>query len=272
MDNDFDSIINALEDTKKIAKNGTEYWMGRNIQLILGYTEWRNFQNVIDKAQMACENSGKDAKNHFVDSNKKVLIGSNALAPKSDYFLTRYACYLIAMNGDSKKPEVSIAQSYFAYQTRKQELTEKLTDEERRIMLREKVKDQNKKLVGAAQKAGVKRYPVFQDAGYRGLYGGKGLSEIKKHKGLSSKDELLDRAGRTELAANLFRSTQTEDKLIKDNVDNEAKAINIHREVGEAVRNTIEKLGGTMPEDLLPEPSIKKLISRRNKEIKKLSN
>lgn len=270
MNRELDSTINNLELAKKKTKHGIDYWTGREIQEILGYLRWENFVNVINKARMACESTGVDPSDHFLDTTKEIRAGKGARLQKSDYFLTRYACYLVAMNGNTEKPEIGTAQSYFAVQTHRQEKQDKLTEDERRIMLRDRVKDGNKKLASAAKKAGVKtrKFPIFQDAGYRGLYD-MSLSDIKKFKGLSLKDDLLDRSGRTELAANEFRITQTEDKLIRENVNGEDKAINTHKEVGRAVRNTIKKLGGIMPEKLLPEPSLKKLENKLKKEKKK---
>ncbi|MBI4823662.1 MAG: DNA damage-inducible protein D [Nitrospirae bacterium] len=266
MEEDLDKIIRQLDNARKSTKNGGEYWMGRDIQQILGYSSWENFQKVIQKARMACESTGIDPNDHFLDTMKMVLIGSGAQRKKGDYFLTRYACYLIAMNGDSSKPEIGIAQTYFAIQTRRQEKYDKLTADERRLQLRERVKNANLSLTSTAQNAGVQKYALFHSAGYRGLYE-MGLAEIKQKKNIPSKEDLLDCAGRTELAANEFRITQTEEKLIRDSINNERGAINTHQKVGAEVRATIKKLGGTMPEDLPAEESIKKLTSKRKDKI-----
>jgi len=268
----YDIIINRLEEIKKTSKNGGHYWMGREIQQVLGYDKWDKFENVIKKAMMACESSGEAPNNHFLQTGKMVDIGSGAQRETKDYFLTRYACYLVSMNGDTNKPEIGYAQTYFAVQTRKQEIQDQLTADKRRILLRVRVKDANKSLNSTAKKTGVQRYAIFQDAGYKGLYE-MGLAEIKKKKGIPKKEHLLDRAGRTELAANEFRITQTEDKLIRDNINSEKQAINTHREVGEEVRKTISKLGGVMPEDLPPEEPIKKLMSKyKNKKALQKEN
>jgi len=263
----IDSIIKELDSAKRLSKRGGEYWMGRDIQKILGYSNWVNFKNVIDKARMACASTGVDDNNHFADVNKMVKAGSGAMVPTSDCFLTRYACYLVAMNGEASKAEIGIAQSYFAIQARRQEMQDQLTDSEKRLQLRDRVRNANKSLMSTAKKAGVQRYAIFQDAGYQGLYE-MGLADIKQKKGLSEKENLLDRAGRTELAANEFRITQTEEKIIRDNIDSEIKAISTHREVGREVRNVIDRIGGTMPENLPAEEPIKRLMSKKRKEIK----
>ncbi len=241
--------------------------MARDIQQILGYSIWDNFYNVIKKARMACESTGIDSSNHFFDTKKKVQAGSGAMVPKVDTFLTRYACYLIAMNGDSTKPEIGTAQTYFAVQTRIQEQQEQLSNAERRLLLRERVRNANKSLASTAKSVGVQRYGLFQDAGYLGLYD-MHLADIKYRKGLDKKEDLLDRAGRTELAANEFRITQTEEKLKKDGINTETHAINTHLKVGKEVRNAIKEIGGKMPEDLIAEEPIKKLTSRLRKELK----
>ena len=252
MDNNFDSIINGLEKAKMYTKNGGEYWMGRDIQTVLGYDKWDKFENVLKKAILACESTGIHADDHFLQTGKMVNIGSGAQRKKGDYYLTRYACYLVSMNGDTSKPEIGIAQTYFAVQTRRQEIQDKLTVDERRILLRQRVKDANISLTSTAKKIGVQKYAIFHDAG----------------QGISNKENLLDRAGRTELAANEFRITQTEDKLVRENIRGQQQAINTHLNVGKEVRATIKKLNGTMPEDLPPEESIKRLMNKRRNKVK----
>jgi len=261
-----DLVIKALDERKNQAKEGGEYWRARDIQPVLGYSRWENFEKVINKARMACESAGVDPNNHFRETTKVIAMGKGAQFEQRDFFLSRYACYLVAMNGETTKPEIGTAQTYFAVQTRRQEVFDALTEEERRIQLRERVKDANRKLNSAAKGAGVQRYAIFHDAGYRGLYG-LGLAGIKRRKGIPVKEDLLDRAGRTELAANEFRITQAEDKLVRDNINTEAGAIHTHEDVGREVRSAIDKLGGTLPENLLPEPSIKKLIGKRQKKL-----
>jgi len=267
----LNNIISELDKVKKLTAKGGEYWMARDIYAILGYSEWEHFDKVIQKAHMACESTGVDPNNHFRDVTKMVLIGSGVNRKVKDYYLTRYACYLIGMNGDSRKPEIGTAQTYFAIQTRRQEISDRLTDREKRVQLRERVKKANKSLASTAKKAGVQRYALFQDAGYQGLYE-MGLASIKKRKGILEKENLLDRAGRTELAANEFRITQTEEKLVRDKINIEKSAIETHRNVGCEVRNVIKKLGGTMPENLPPEESIKKLANKNAKKIKLKNN
>ncbi len=264
MDTPLDSVLNALNDRKKTTALGGEYWMGRDIQSILGYETWENFNKVINKAQMACESTGISAADHFRETTKGIVAGKGALMQRIDFFLTRYACYLIAMNGDSNKPQVGMAQTYFAVQTRRQEKQDMLTAQERRLQLRDRVKNANKNLNKAAQGVGVKRYALFHDAGYKGLYE-MGLSSIKSKKGIPPHEELMDRAGRAELAANEFRITQTEGKLMRGGIHGEQQAIRTHHEVGREVRSVIKKLSGIMPEELPAEESIKNLIKTRSK-------
>jgi len=253
-------LISHLESCKRQTSQGAEYWMARDLLQTLGYTRWENFANVIERARMACESAGVNPDDQFRETTKGIAAGKGAEVQRADYFLSRYACYLIAMNGDPAKPEVGYAQTYFAVQTRRQELRDQ-NPEQRRIELRQRVKDANRNLNSAAKDAGVQSYALFHDAGYRGLYG-MGLSDLKSHKGIPPKDDLLDRAGRAELAANEFRITQAEEKLRRDQVTGEKAAINTHRQVGQAVRTTIEKLGGTLPENLQPEPSIKQITGK----------
>ncbi|NQT91549.1 MAG: DNA damage-inducible protein D [Lentisphaerae bacterium] len=257
----------ALDTARQTARNGSSYWRARDLQVCLQYEEWRNFDAVIGKAMTACENSGAEKCNHFVETTKMVTIGSDAQRTAKDYFLSRYACYLVAMNGDPSKPHIAAAQTYFAVQTRRQEQTDSLTEQEKRIHLRARVKDANKHLTCAAKAVGVQQYGLFHDAGYRGLYG-MGLSAIKQRKRLAKKDDLLDHSGRAELAANEFRITQTEQALKKDSVRGQKRAEETHHRVGAKVRRTIAELGGTMPENLPPEPSIKKLSAAQRKALR----
>lgn len=261
----LDSVNKALEQVKRMAPNGEDYWMGRDIQTVLGYDTWENFYNIIQKAMMGCESAGFRVAYHFRDTTKVISAGKGARLQRADCFLTRYACYLIAMNGDSRKPEISTAQSYFATQTRRQELR----DQEKRIALRERVRRGNTVLAGTAVNAGVRRLGIFTDAGYRGLYG-MGLKEVKKRKGIVPSSDLLDRAGHAELAANEFRITQTQQKLERERIQGEGAAIATHRDVGAEVRSAIKRIGGTMPEALPVEEPINKLIAaqaRREKEL-----
>lgn len=260
------SVINALENVKRMAPNGEDYWMGRDIQSILGYDTWESFYNVIQKAMMGCESAGFKVMYHFRDTTKVISGGKGAKIQRADCFLTRYASYLVAMNGDSRKPEISTAQSYFAAQTRRQELR----DHDKRIALRERVRRGNTVLAGTAVNAGVKRMGIFVDAGYRGLYG-MGLKEIKSRKRLRAKEDLLDRAGYAELAANDFRISQTQQKLERERIQGESEAIATHHEVGTEVRDAIRRIGGTMPENLPIEEPIKKIIAARAKKEREIS-
>ena len=262
----IDSTVKALEQIKHLAPNGEDYWMGRDIQGILGYETWENFYAVIQKAIVACESAGFKVIYHFRDTTKMISGGKGAKLARADCYLTRYACYLVAMNGDSRKFEISTAQAYFAAQTRRQELR----DQEKRIALRERVRRGNNVLAGTAVSAGVKRMGIFTDAGYRGLYG-MGLKQIKGRKHLPQSADLLDRAGHAELAANEFRITQTQQKLERERIQGEGAATETHRSVGAEVRDAIRRIGGTMPEDLPTEEPIKKVIAAHQKREKELS-
>ena len=255
------SVSERLERIKRVHSNQSEFWMGREIQSVLGYAKWDNFKKVIDKAKSACESSGLEPSDHFLDTKKMVPAGSGIEIEREDCFLSRYACYLVAMNGESTKAEIGAAQTYFAIQTRRQEQFDQLSEEERRIALRDRVKDHNKQLNDAAKQAGVRsdRFGVFHDAGYRGLYE-MGYADIKKKKGIPTSDNLLDYAGRVELAANDFRITQTDQKLKTNNIRNETLAIQTHSDVAREVRETIKKIGGKLPEELPTEPHIKKVM------------
>lgn len=260
---ELDAVLKALESVKRMAPNGEDYWMARDIQSILGYEEWRNFEGVVERAKLACESAGFRVTYHFVDTTKKISGGKGAQLKRADCYLTRYACYLIAMNGDSSKPEISTAQSYFAAQARRQELQ----DQSKRIALRERVRRGNTVLFGTAKSAGVQRYALFTDAGYRGLYG-MGLKDIKAHKRIANSEDLLDRAGHAELAANEFRITQTQQKLERERIQGEPAAMATHRAVGKEVRDAIQRIGGTMPEDLPVEEPIRKLLAAHKRREK----
>jgi DNA-damage-inducible protein D len=259
----LDFVMRALDENKRTAPNGEDYWMGRDIQGVLGYTEWRNFDAVIKRAKTACDGGGVPSAYHFVETNKVISAGKGAELERADCYLTRYACYLIAMNGDSGKAEVATAQAYFAVQTRRQELNE----QEKRIALRDRVRVSNKVLFGTAKQAGVVRFPLFNDQGYRGLYG-MGLADIKRRKKIPHTDDLLDRAGRAELAANEFRITQTQQKLERGRVQGEQAAMQVHRQVGEEVRAAINRIGGVPPEDLPVEEPIQKVKKQLAKSAK----
>ena len=268
--NELEKINETIfESIKHVDDDGNEYWYARELQKVLEYTQWRKFVGVIKKAINACKTSNYKVSDHFAGAGKMVDIGSNTSRNIEDYKLSRYACYLIAQNGDSRKKVIALAQTYFAIQTRKQELLEKeynsLTEDEKRFYQRDLTKKGNYSLNQTAKKAGVKNFDKFHNAGYKGLYNGEIANDIAKRKGLRYREEILDNMGSEELAANLFRITQTESKLKKDNVCGEGNAIDTHYEVGKEVRNTIERLGGTMPEDLpTPDKSLKELEKENN--------
>ena len=260
-----------FEDIKHIDENGIEYWYARELQLVLDYKEWRKFENVIKKAIDACENSGISAFEHFVGADKTIQMPKGATKSIKEYKLTRYACYLIAQNGDSRKEVIALAQTYFAIQTRKQEISEKeyslLTEDEKRFYQRNLTRKGNYSLNQAAKNAGVKNFDKFHNSGYKGLYNGETADDIAKRKGLRYREDILDNMGSEELAANLFRITQTESKLKRDNISTEKEANRTHYNIGKNIREVIAKNGGTMPEDL---PTPKKSLKQLEKENKKI--
>ena len=237
----------TFEDIKHIDENGIEFWYARELQSVLNYIEWRKFENVISKAKESCKNSDITVFDHFVDVDKMVQIGSGAERKQKDYKLTRYACYLIAQNGDTRKKVIALAQTYFAIQTRKQEISEKeyssLTEDEKRFYQRKLTKKGNYSLNQTAKNAGVKNFDKFHNAGYKGLYNGETADDIAKRKGLRYREDILDNMGSEELAANLFRITQTESRLKRDKVDTEKKACDTHNRIGKIVRKAIRQAG-----------------------------
>lgn len=262
---------NQFEDIKHINDIGQEYWYARELFRVLEYIKWDKFLNVIDKAKEACKNSGQEPADHFPRVEKMVKIGSGATRDIGDIQLSRYACYLIIQNADPSKEIVALGQTYFAVQARKQELLEQAfgqlkNEDEKRIFLRREMAEHNKHLADAAKDAGVIQpleYAIFQNHGYMGLYNGLGAKEIQSKKGLKKTQNILDHMGSTELAANLFRATQTEEKLRREQIKGKQKANQAHFEVGKKVRQTIIELGGTMPEDLPTEESIKKIEGKK---------
>ena len=263
----------TFEDIKHIDENGVEFWYARELMKVLSYKDWRYFNAVIEKAKIACKNTGITDVDHFVVDNKMVVIGSGAKREKEDYKLTRYACYLIAQNANPRLKVVALAQTYFAVQTRKQEISEKeyslLTEDEKRLYQRSLTRKGNYSLNQTAKNAGVKNFDKFHNYGYKGLYNGETADDIAKRKGLRYREDILDNMGSDELIANLFRISQTEQKLKKDNVQTEKDANITHYIVGKNIREVIAKNGGTMPEDLpTPKKSLKQLEKENKKSLK----
>jgi DNA-damage-inducible protein D len=263
----YGDFAKALDNVRQQAPNGQEYWMGRTLQGVLSYARWENFQALIEKAKVACANSEVNPDGQFRRTTKLITHGKGAQRELGDWYLSRYACYLIAMNGDPQIEEVAYAQQYFAVETRLREQEVKQIDEYDRVEHRRRVTATVKALSSAAKKSGVQRYGLFYDAGYRGLYGGLGLSAIKARKGIDQKEELLDRAGRVELAAIELKNAITEEQLISLKIQGEQPAMDTHHRVGSEIRTAIRKSGATMPEDLKPEESIRRLKSTQMQKI-----
>ena len=271
---DIDKNNKSFEDIKHIDENGVEFWYARELMKVLSYKDWRYFDAVIEKAKIACQNSEITDIDHFVVDNKMVEIGSGAKREQKDYKLTRYACYLIAQNANPRLKIVALAQTYFAVQTRKQEINEKeyslLTEDEKRFYQRNLTKKGNYSLNQTAKKAGVKNFDKFHNSGYKGLYNGEIADDIAKRKGLRYREDILDNMGSEELAANLFRITQTESKLKKDKISSEKEANITHYNIGKNIREVIAKNGGTMPEELpTPKKSLKQLEKENKKTLKR---
>ena len=278
MENSIEKKHNPIfEQIKRIDENGIEYWSARDLAKVLEYTDYRNFERVIDKAKDACVKSGQDIDNHFVDFTDMVSIGSGAKRPIESIKLSRYACYLIIQSADPSKEVVALGHTYFAVQTRIAEIQQMdeynslSTENERRLFLRNELAKHNTQLADAAKDAGVIEpldYAIFQNHGYMGLYGGLDAKKIHAKKGLKKSQKILDHMDSEELAANLFRATQTEGKLRRENVKGKSNANKTHFEVGQKVRQTIKELGGTMPEDLPAVESIKNIETREKKKLK----
>src|SRR6266446_2858071 len=267
----FDAILRVTGERK-------EYWSARDLARILGYTQYNKFTNAIEKAEEACKNSGQSVENHFTHVSEMVSIGSGAKRKFDTVHLTRYACYLIVQNADPSKPIVALGQSYFAVQTRRQELADELagiSEDQLRLLRRPQMTIHNSQLAEAAQNAGVIKsidFAIFQDHGYMGLYGGLKAKDIHAHKGLKKSQEILDFMGSDELAANIFRASQTKQKLEREQVKGKEKANRVHQEVGKKVRQTIQELGGTLPEDLpTPTESIQQLQRKEQKRLEAAS-
>ncbi len=264
----------CFENIKKVREDGTEYWCARDLSTVLDYSKWENFHKVIKRAMIACENSEHDILDHFPEV-RKMVAGGVAPVPKLDYELTRYACYLIVQNGDPRKEVIALGQTYFAIQTYRQEVADRfnqLDEDSRRLVVRGDIKQWNQLLAETARNAGVitnEEFAIFQNAGYMGLYGGMTVDDIHRKKGLDVGQKILDYMGSTELIANLFRISQTEEKLRKDNICDAGAATSVHHAVGKEVRKAIEEIGGTMPEDLpTPEKSIAQIEKEQMARLK----
>lgn len=264
-----------FEDVKQVRSDGSEFWRARELAPVLEYTKWENFAKVIKRAMIACENSGHAVADQFPEVRKLITAAKGAQRELVDYELSRYACYLIVQNGDPRKEVIALGQTYFAIQTYRQEVADRfneLDEDSRRLVVRGDIKQWNQLLAETARNAGVitqEEFAIFQNAGYMGLYGGLDVQDIHKRKGLEVGQKILDYMGSTELIANLFRISQTEEKLRKDGVDNAQMATSVHHSVGSEVRKAIEKIGGTMPEDLpTPEKSIAQLEKERMERLK----
>jgi len=265
-----------FEDIKIVRPDGSEYWLARELAPVLEYVQWRNFTKVMDRAMIACQNSGFNVNDHFAEVSKMVGIGSGTKRQVIDYELSRYACYLIVQNGDPRKEVIALGQTYFAIQTYRQEIADRfnqLDEDSKRLIIRGDIKQWNQMLSEAARNAGVitnEEFAIFQNAGYMGLYGGMTVEDIHKKKGLAVRDKILDFMGSTELIANLFRISQTEEKLKLDAVNDADMATAIHHSVGKEVRAAIERVGSTMPEDLpTPEKSIAEIEKEQLAALKK---
>ncbi|MCL2761249.1 MAG: DNA damage-inducible protein D [Desulfuromonadales bacterium] len=266
----------SFEQTKQIDENGAEFWYARDLQEVLQYSQWRNFHKVIDSAMLACKNSSFDVADHFADLSKTIKMPKSAEKQIVDYKLSRYACYLIVQNGDPRKEIIALGQTYFAIQTRRQELANtfnQLSENNKRLVVRGNIKQWNQLLAEAAHNAGVitdEEFAIFQNAGYMGLYGGLTVADIHKKKGLKEKERILDFMGSTELIANLFRISQTEEKLELEQVSSAIEASEIHYRIAEKIRNAMKAMGTTLPENLpTPEKSIRTI---EREEIRKLRN
>ena len=262
----------GFEGLKKVNDYDAEYWSARDLQPLLGYSQWRSFEKAVQKAMTSCERSGNEPDHHFARARKPIVGGKGAVQEVDDYQLSRFACYLIAQNGDPRTPQIADAQKYFAIQTRRQELSDQAAADLERLELRQQASEEFKALSGAAREAGVQNrmFGIFHDAGYKGLYGGLGANAIKARKGVPEKEQLMDRMDTTELAANQFRMTQTRDKLARRRVHDQQQAIQTHKQVGQEVREAIKRIGGTLPENLPPAEHIKQVEMRVKQATPKL--
>lgn len=254
----------SFEELKKVNGHDAEFWSARELQPLLGYTQWRRFDGAVKRAMVSCKKSGNKPDYHFAGAGRPIKGGKGAVQIVNDYHLSRFACYLIAQNGDPRKQEIAEAQKYFAIQTRRQEISDVLAADLERLEIRNQTSEEFKALSGTAREAGVqdRMFGVFHDAGYKGLYDGLGVEAIKKRKGIPKKDNLMDRMDTTELAANQFRMTQTRDKLVRERVNNQQSAIHAHETVGREVRDAIRRIGGDMPEKIPPVEHITEVKKR----------
>lgn len=264
--------LSSFESLKRLNDHGVEYWSARDLQPLLGYAKWQRFENALKKAIESCKMSGNNPDHHFTGSGKQIEFGKGSTQMVEDYHLSRFACYLIAQNGDPRKPEIAQAQKYFAIQTRRQEISDQMTADLERLEIRQQTTVEFKALSGAAREAGVqdKMFGIFHDAGYKGLYGGLGVDAIKARKGIPPKENFMDRMDTTELIANQFRMSQTREKLKRENIRNQRDAMETHEIVGKKVRSAIEEIGGTLPENISPVEHIKTVEKRLKKTKPKL--
>ncbi|PKL46671.1 MAG: DNA damage-inducible protein D [Planctomycetes bacterium HGW-Planctomycetes-1] len=254
----------SFEELKKTNKHNAEYWSARDLQPLLGYVKWRRFEDAIKRAIISCQQSGNKPDYHFAGAGKMIILGKGGEREVTDYQLSRFACYLIAQNGDPRKEEIANAQKYFAIQTRRQEISDILAADMERLELRKQTSEEFRALSGAARNAGVqsKMFGIFHDAGYKGLYGDRGVEDVKKLKKIDKRENLMDRMNTTELAANQFRMTQAREKLQKERIKNQEQAIRTHKKVGQEVRDAIKRIGGTLPENIPPAEHIKQVKKR----------
>ncbi len=265
---------NIIEAIKQTNEHGVEYWRGRDLMKVLGYREWRRFKDALARAQAACRNIGEQAEEHFAPIMEVRTFGSGAQREVEDYALSRFGCYLVAMNGDPRKPEIASAQVYFAVQTRRAEQWDEMRDQlQERVERRQQLADANKQLNTLAQQHGVnsRSFGRLHDAGARGLYGGMGVREVKQYKGIGASEDLADRMGPAELAANLFVRTQTTEKIRNEQILGQERVIDAHYTVGDETRQLIDRIGGTPPEDLPPEPSIRPLLDQQARHQRRLA-
>jgi DNA-damage-inducible protein D len=267
------STLLSFEQLKHANEHDADYWSARELQPQLGYTQWRRFEDAINRAMSSCKQSGNKTSHHFAGAGKMVEIGSGSGRQVDDYHLSRFACYLIAQNGDPRKPAIANAQKYFAIQTRRQELSDQMAADVERVEMRKQTAEEFKQLSGAAKSAGVQNrmFGVFHDAGYKGLYNGMGVDSIRNYKGIPQDESLMDRMNATELAANQFRMTQAREKLSRDKVRSERGAIATHETVGREVRKAIQEIGGTLPENILPAEHIRLVKKRLESSTPKLA-